>query len=177
MKHEYFWVLALVCAATSFIGILVLCLNQGFKKKTNITFSLFTFSISAWALGICLMFLASSSKAATFYCALSQNPVPFIPVFYFHYLYFQTQTIIPKWFFALYLYPLGSIIANLGGWLVSGAIPKYGFELMIQAGPAYPWFILGFMVVVIWATVFLIKALRNSSGLKIFCSSSLVGFL
>ncbi|MCB4756253.1 MAG: hypothetical protein LHV69_04360 [Elusimicrobia bacterium] len=164
--NEYFWVLLLVCGATLLIGLFVLLANKGFRKPVNLAFSLFCLSTAVWSGGVCAMFMCKSQECATLWTRLYTVPVAFIPVFYIHYIHYQTGYIGKQILAGLYVMAVLFVVFIAKGWMVAPAVSKYGFEYMVQAGPLD--FLLdgSFFVIFVWSYVLLIRAYRSKTGLE-----------
>jgi len=166
MKYEYFWVLMMVSLATFSIAAVVLAVGRGFKKLPNQIFALFNLAITAWAFIVGVSLWSTDANQATFLTKLYTIPVPFIALFYLYYVGNFTKRV-PQ--FILIICSLGVLPLYLLLWkgvLVVPAVPKYGFDFMIQAGLEYKWVFVYFLGVVLIASSILIVDLRHSTGLK-----------
>lgn len=183
LKH-YFLAL-LVTAATHFVLAIFVYL-KGTRKPTNVTYALYSLSISWWSSLEAFSIISYSEASALFLWRLNHVGVIFIPIFFVHFVVtlLDEPERLRKRRLVLLSYLAGSCFLALDATslLIREVVPKFSFRHFINPGLLYYLF---FFIWVSWAVyglALLFRVYARSIGvrrnqLRYFCWSMLVAYI
>lgn len=147
--------------ASIFLGGFVLTRNP--RRKLNITYFVFSFSVAFWSFFYHLWLHADSSATALFYCRLLTVGAIMIPVFYLHHLFIllrleETKRKILK---ACYLFGFICLGLNTTPFFVKAVSRKLMFEFWPEPGILYHPFVVGWLGICLYTEILIFKHMRN----------------
>jgi len=168
-------------STTFVLGIFVYL--KGRRNKINITFALYSLSISWWSLTQIGNVYGPTLEDSLFWARIEQMGVVFIPTFFLHFIAALLNLRRP--YLLRFCYCFSGIIAALSPTttLISPeAERKFGLINFGEPGLLYPLIILFFVLSVTYALYSLFKAYKNSAGarrnqLKYLLWPSVLGYL
>ena len=164
MTFTLFQISALITVFVSlFFGVSVY--SRGRKSKLNFFWFLTSLSISAWSLGLFGVVFSTKKINAWIWQHVLDIGAILIPVFYFNFVlclirkekeYLKTKIFV--WIIGVILLILS--FTNLFKWDVS---PKFNLNYWIDPGKLYFLFPLTFVLLVIFATIFILREYRRTT--------------
>ena len=162
----FYTISALINALTSFfLGILVLTKN--FKNKMNRGLSYFCFTVALWSACYLIWQISGTETQAIFWSKALMIWAVLIPIFYYRFvLIFLNLLKKNRVLFLCYILGIVFIISNFSNFLVSGVVPRMGFQFWPNHGLFYTFFLLMFFGLAAYSTYLLIKEYRKTSGIR-----------
>jgi len=138
------------------------------KKTLHYIWGLFSFSVALWGFGSYGIGLANYPESAIWWWKIGYIGVIFIPVFFTHFVY-KFLELSKKWLIKL-IYFFGFIfsIADLFSNLFIGNVQFLFNQFYYISAPTilYDIFVLGFITFIFYSHILLLKAYRESRGIK-----------
>jgi signal transduction histidine kinase/uncharacterized membrane protein len=180
-KENFIISMAFTGITTLFIGFFVY--YRIAKNKTNITFALYSWSISWWSLTQIGNVYGPSLEASWFWARMEQIGVVFIPTFFVHFV--LTLLRLNRRRLLRFCYAFSLIIAILSpttSLLSPRAERKFDVINFGEPGFLYPVLILFFIVFIVYGLWKLLEAYKESTGakknqLKYLLWPSMIGYL
>jgi len=175
---------ALITSITS-LALGVFAYGKKPESRVNRSFLQVMVVVSVWSFGYFGMTTASEEQVAVWWIRYMLNVgAVFTPVLFLNHVFSlldwgneRWRTLIPAWVASLLF-----LVLNFTPWFFSGPFPSLGFRFFIHAGPAYPAFIIYFLLAAVHGLYLLLKGYRQASRLKrnqlrYFFWTWLIGFL
>ena len=162
MVTAYIISCAITATLSSLFGILVYLKNR--TSIVNKICMLLNFAVSLWTWCIIGRELSIEKPMALFFIRLSYLGVIFIPPIFLHFVISITKEVRNKSVLPIYFLSLVFLISNFSPLFIKGAGPILSFRYYGTPGVIYPFFVLMFVTVIIYAHYILIKYFRKSEG-------------
>lgn len=163
----YYSLSALINAITSLVlGVLVL---RKKKTKTNIIFSLFSFSVSFWSFAYFFWQISDNKETALFWCRLLTAGTDFIPLFYLqftvNFLRIEKKIINKYLLIVGYFFTVIFVLISYTNLLVEKVVPKSFFLFWPKPGIAYVFLLFLFFFYSIYSAYLFLSHFRKSIGI------------
>jgi signal transduction histidine kinase len=137
---------------------------QGARSRTNVTFSLFAFSVGGWSVAYAFWQLSTTGSAALFWCQILMAVAVFIPFFYFHFIASFLGIERQQRFFLVfgYLFAVVFSFLSFSSFFVAGIRPELWFKFWPQAGPLFTPFLVIWIFYVIYGIFLLWRHFRSA---------------
>lgn len=175
--------LAVSAFFTAFFSLILGGLVFFKKKKDNVTLSytLLTISFFIWIFGIGMEIMAPNKLWGLFWNRWLYSGAIFIPTFFIHFVQSYFKKIKIKILILSYLVSIILLFFNFTALFVKNVVPKGSFNYASVPGIIFPFFVLYFSLMVIYASYLIIKEFKNSTGikrnqLKFIILASVIGF-
>ena len=175
--------LAVSAFFTAFFSLILGGLVFFKKKKDNVTLSytLLTISFFIWIFGIGMEIMAPNKLWGLFWNRWLYSGAIFIPTFFIHFVQSYFKKIKIKTLILSYLVSIILLFFNFTALFVKDVVPKGSFNYASVPGIIFPFFVLYFSLIVIYASYLIIKEFKNSTGikrnqLKFIILASVIGF-
>jgi hypothetical protein len=175
--------LAVSAFFTAFFSLILGGLVFFKKKKDNVTLSytLLTISFFIWIFGIGMEIMAPNKLWGLFWNRWLYSGAIFIPTFFIHFVQSYFKKIKIKVLILSYLVSIILLFFNFTALFVKDVVPKGSFNYASVPGIIFPFFVLYFSLIVIYASYLIIKEFKNSTGikrnqLKFIILASVIGF-
>ncbi len=175
--------IALLSILSFALGIFSIFKNP--RSATVRLWFLMSLAVGIWSLAFLMLLRSSTAEQGIFYSSLLHVGASFIPIFFFHFVLSFLYQLNKKscQIFLIVGYILASFFSFLSftPLIVTGVSPKAGYPLFLDAGSAYPIFIIYFWFFALLSIYFLLRGYKTSDGVmkrKIFyiLIASLFGF-
>ncbi|MBI5400052.1 hypothetical protein HZB07_05525 [Candidatus Saganbacteria bacterium] len=160
---NYFAFSALINGLTSLLlGLYVL--RKGVQKPLNLNYIFFAFSVFFWSYGYFFWQISTLPEIALFYCRLLMAGAALIPVAYFNFSLWLTNTYEKKRWESRLSFFIGLIFMLLAGTplIVSSVTSKMFFSFWPEPGPIYPLFLLMFFYYTIYSLTIMYRVYKKS---------------
>lgn len=151
----------LVSSVTFFFFVAVLL--KGVRQKKNLTFCFFAISVFVWSTGHMYWQLADSKQEAIFWIRILVMGSSLIPYTYLHFVTHFVGRPLPKLVFSGYVIALALNALAWTPYIFTGVEKRMGFEFWPKAGPLFPLYFGGFLVVVTFCFSMLFDQYRKAS--------------
>lgn len=151
----------LVSSVTLFFFVAVLL--KGLRKKKNLTFCIFAFSVFVWSLGHMYWQLSDSEESAIFWIRVLVMGSSMIPYAYLHFVTSFVGRPMPKLVFIGYAIAVSLCIFAWTPYIFIGVENRMAFEFWPIAGPLFPIYFGGFVIVVLFCFVLLVAQYKRAS--------------
>ena len=163
----YYVLSAAINGATSlFLALFVFVKNP--RSMVSRIFYLFAFSVAFWSLGYFLWQISSSAYEALYYCRFLMAGAIFIPSTFFHFTVnlIKLSKEYTKSVILWYVVSFCLLILDFTPLLVKNVRPRMFFPYWPTAGPAYVFFLMMFVGLIVYSIILLSKAMKASSGFE-----------
>lgn len=151
------------------------------QKKENVHWFLSNFFAAIWSSAYMVMISTDDPKVAYISNLILHGAAIFIPLFYFAFVTYLTETA-SKYKRLFYYFSIISVVLFFANWsknFVSSVKPKFIFHFAPDAGPWYWIFTLYFVSIVVISLIILLRRIQisqNKKLLKYIFFASLFGF-
>ena len=166
---QHFVYSALVTSVTTFFLSVLVYLTRK-KSNVNRSFALYSLSISFWSLFVYFHGSASTPNQSLLFARILNVGAISIPVFFFHFLliYLQLTYKKSKQILLVFCYVLwfSFLLLDFTNLFIPSVRVAPPLHYLMVAGPAYHAFVAFFFIMTIYSISLLLKALRESRGVK-----------
>ena len=149
---------------SSFLGVIVFVKNP--KNKTNLTFSLFAFSVAFWSLAYFFWQISTFETSALFWLKILMAFAIFIPAFYLHFVFslirHYSKTILVFTYTIFFIFLLVDLFTS---YFVAGVKPILSFKFWPMPGIIFHLFLLIWAAYIVYSTYLLYALHQKSIGL------------
>jgi signal transduction histidine kinase len=153
------------------------------KRKDHITISytLITLSFFIWIFGIGMEIEAPNKDSGLFWNTWLYSGAIFIPAFFIHFVQAYLDKINVTRLVLSYLVSCLFLFFNFTSLFVKDVVPKGSFNYASVPGILFPFFVLYFCLIIIYASYLMIKEFKQATGtkrnqLKFIILASVIGF-